>query len=367
MFGPKAYICESSFNKNVLNTLKIIGNKNLMLVVKANAYGHGLFEICSFIKKKSNIILCVFSVNEACKIRDYGLKNKILIFSKIEKEWLKIALRKNFCINLSCINDFKLIEDFINEHNQCPGFHLKFDTGMTRLGFDFSDLGEVIKFLKKNINLPFEGLYTHFATADEGDLGFANFQLKCFRKIIKNFQSENIKIKYTHCSNSGAVLNLPGSYFNTVRIGMLAYGVLPSNELNKNIDLTPVMSFCGSIVNLRRVKKGTQISYGGVYKTKKETNIGVVQTGFADGLPREWYKKGFISYKGKKYKIAGRICMDQLMIDFENECPKEGDEVLFFGKRGDDKISIEKIADILNTTPYVLLTSIGGRTERFCI
>ena len=149
---------------------------------------------------------------------------------------------------------------------------------------------------------------------------------------------------------------------------MLAYGVLPSNELNKNIELNPVMSFCGSIVNIRqRVKKGTQISYGGVYKTNKETNIGVVQAGFADGIARDWYKKGFISYKGKKYKIAGRICMDQLMIDFENVYPKEGDEVLFFGKRGDDKISIEKIADTLNTTPYVLLTLIGGRTERYCI
>ena len=367
MFGPKAYICESSFNKNLLNIQKIIGNKNLMLVVKANAYGHGLSEICTFIKKKSNIILCVFSIKEACQIRDFGLKNKILIFSKIEKEWLGIALRENFCINLSCINDFKLIEDFTKKHNQCPSFHLKFDTGMTRLGFDLSDLTKVIKFLKKNINLPLEGLYTHFATADEGDLGFANMQLKSFKKIIKSFQSQNIKIKYTHCSNSGAVLNLPESYFNTVRIGMLAYGVFPSNELNKNIDLFPVMSFCGSIVNLRRVKKDTQISYGGVYKTKQETNIGVVQAGFADGVARDWYKKGFISYKGKRYQIAGRICMDQLMIDFENVYPKEGDEVLFFGQRGDDKISIEKIADTLNTTPYVLLTLIGGRTERYCI
>ena len=148
---------------------------------------------------------------------------------------------------------------------------------------------------------------------------------------------------------------------------MLAYGVLPSNEITRSIELNPVMSFCGSIVNLRRVKKGTQISYGGVYKTKKETNIGVVQTGFADGLAREWDKKGFVSYKGKKYKIAGRICMDQLMIDFENDHPKEGEEVLFFGYRGRDNISIEKMAKVLNTTPYVLLTSIGGRTERFCV
>ena len=124
-----------------------------------------------------------------------------------------------------------------------------------------------------------------------------------------------MKFKFIHCSNSGAVLNLEKSYFNMVRVGMLLYGALPSNEVNDNIGIKPVMSFCGSIVNLRRVKKGTQISYGGVYKTKQETNIGVVQAGFADGIARDWYKKGFISYKGKRYKIAGRICMDQLMID----------------------------------------------------
>ena len=367
MFGPKAYIHKNHFNNNLLNIQKFVGNKNLMLVVKANAYGHGLLEICSFVKKKPNIILCVFSVKEACQIRDIGLRNNILIFSKIEEEWLEIALRKKFCINISSLNDFDLIKAFYKKYKKCPSFHLKFDTGMTRLGFDISDADKVISFLKKNINLPLEGLYTHFATADEGDLGFANFQLKSFVKIVHSFQSEKIKIKYIHCSNSGAVINLRDSYFNTIRIGMLAYGVLPSNQLSENIELNPVMSFCGSIVNIRRVQKGTQISYGGVYKTNKATNIGVVQAGFADGIARDWYKKGFVSYKGKKYKIAGRICMDQLMIDFENVYPNEGDEVLFFGKRGDDKISIEKIAETLNTTPYVLLTSIGGRTERFSI
>ena len=124
-----------------------------------------------------------------------------------------------------------------------------------------------------------------------------------------------------------------------------------------------VYSFCGSIVNLRRVSKGTLISYGGVYKTSKDTNIGVIQTGFADGLPRPWYEKGYVHYLGNEYKIAGRICMDQLMIDFGETVPKIGDEVLFFGEHNLGNIPVETIAENINSTPYVLLTAIGGRTK----
>ena len=142
-----------------------------------------------------------------------------------------------------------------------------------------------------------------------------------------------IIFKYIHCSNSGALLNLPDSYFNTLRVGMLAYGVSPSDEVKMKIDVEPVMSFCGPVVNLRRVESGTSVSYGGVYKTKKETNIGVVQIGFADGVPRQWYEEGFVSYKGNHYDIAGRICMDQFMVDFRDVEPNMGDEVLIFGKK----------------------------------
>ncbi len=365
MYGPKAYINKAYFNKNLLNIRKYIGNRNLMLVVKANAYGHGALEIASLIKDKSWLVLCVFTVDEALQFRNYGIKNKILIFSRIEKEWLSIAVKKDFSINISNLNDFSIISEFYNNTNSCPSFHLKFDTGMTRLGFEKKDLKKVLEFLFKNKNLPLEGIYSHFATADEGDLSYALYQLAQFKKIVYKIKEKYSNLTYVHCSNSGAILNIPESYFNTVRVGMLAYGVLPSEEVSMKINLEPVMSFCGSIVNIRRVKIGTQISYGGVYKTKSDTNIAVVQTGFADGFPREWYKKGFVSYKGDYFKIAGRVCMDQLMIDFKNIFPKEGEEVLFFGKKDGNKIEVEEIAKKIHTTPYVLLTAIRGRTERF--
>ena len=144
---------------------------------------------------------------------------------------------------------------------------------------------------------------------------------------------------------------------------MLAYGVAPSDEVSMEINVEPVMSYCGPVVNLRRVPKNTPVSYGGIYVTEKETNIGVIQMGFADGLPRPWFENGYVSYNGEKYKISGRICMDQFMVDFGDTEPKIGDEVLIFGKRKNDFIPIEKIARKIDTTTYVLLTAIHGRTE----
>ena len=133
------------------------------------------------------------------------------------------------------------------------------------------------------------------------------------------------------------------------------------------IDVDPVMSFCGPIVNLRRVGPNTQVSYGGVYSTKRMTTIGVIQTGFADGFPRPWYDNGYVSYKGKYYNIAGRVCMDQFMVDFGDSRPNLGDEVLIFGKKDNDELSVELIANNINSTTYVLLTAIQGRTEHILL
>ena len=139
-----------------------------------------------------------------------------------------------------------------------------------------------------------EGVYTHFATADEGNLSYAISQLNNFKKVIEMADEYGIKFKNIHCSNSGAIINIKDSYFNMVRVGMLLYGALPSDEVKDNIGIKPVMSFYGSIVNVRKVQKGTHISYGGAYKSNSETNIGVIQTGFADGFPRAWYQDGYV-------------------------------------------------------------------------
>ena len=367
MIGPKAYIHLNRLEQNIFNIQRNIGERNLMVVVKANGYGHGAINIANFLSKNSAIIFCVFTIDEAIKLRENGIKNSILIFSRINKEWINLAIKYNLWVNACHIDDLRLLDSFHSENSKCPGIHLKFDTGMTRLGFDYEDYDNIYQYLIEHPHLNIEGIYSHFATADEGDLSYAESQLKLFNEILEHGRQLGFKFKYVHCSNSGALLNLPFSLFNTVRVGMLAYGVSPSNEVEMEIDVEPVMSFCGPIVNLRRVKANTQVSYGGVYITKKNTNIGVIQAGFADGFPRPWYENGYVSYRGNYFNIAGRVCMDQFMVDFGDIKPNLGDEVLIFGKKDNDELSIELIADKINSTTYVLLTAIQGRTELILI
>jgi len=274
---------------------------------------------------------------------------------------------KNFSFSYSRVKSNNSLFEYLKKNKISPRYHIKFDTGMTRLGFDLKDADKVFNKINGEISSYIEGIYTHFATADEGDLSYAERQLKNFNTVIKKADEFGLSFKYIHCSNSGALLNIEKSYFNMVRVGMLLYGALPSNEVVDSIGIQPVMSFCGSIVNVRQVKKGTHISYGGVYKTLTDCNIAVVQTGFADGFPRPWHEKGYVCYKGNNFKIAGRVCMDQLMVDFGNTLPDLGDDVLFFGENQMGKIPVEVIADQIGSTPYVLLTAIGGRTKHIYI
>ena len=363
IYGPKAYIDSSELKSNIQKIKNHVGEKKLMVVVKANGYGHGAINIASSLSKTTDIIFCVFSITEALELREEGINNNILIFSKLQPDWIDMAVKNDLWINASEINDLELLVKFYNKNQLCPKIHLEFDTGMTRSGFNQFEDGKVFKYLLEHPFLPIEGLYSHFATADEGDLTYANHQLQEFDRILNNAKRHSINLKYIHCSNSGSILNIPNSFFNTIRVGMLAYGIAPSKEVVMHLNVKPVMSFCGPIVSLRKVNANTPISYGGLYKTKHTSTIAVVQTGFADGLAREWYKDGYISYKGKHYKIAGRICMDQFMVDFGETIPNIGDEVLMFGNIGLDNIPIEVIADKIDTTTYTLLTAISGRTE----
>ena len=367
MIGPKAYIHSDRLQQNIWNIRRQIGERMLMVVVKADGYGHGALNIASVLAGEPGIIFCVFTIAEAKELREGGISNKILIFSRMQREWLDQTIEYDLWVNASTMEDLKALQEFQNDTGECPAVHLKFDTGMTRLGFDAEQAYTVYQFLANYHSLPIEGIYSHFATADEGDLSYAEYQLKQFNTILKLGKDTGIDFKYTHCSNSGAVLNLPKSYFNSVRVGMLAYGVAPSDEVSMDVDVEPVMSFCGPVVNIRRVKPGTQVSYGGVYTTRSDSNIAVVQMGFADGFPRPWYENGYVSYQGQHFKIAGRACMDQFMVDFEDVEPSVGDEVLIFGKKDGNQIPIESIAEEVGTTTYVLLTAIHGRTERIMI
>jgi len=367
MIGPEACIHLDRLLYNYRTIREHIDGLPIMAVVKANGYGHGAVRVAQALQSEGVHYFAVFTIDEAVELRNAGITEPILIFSRFHPDQLDIAVEYNITVNISIYSDLSILINYFLRTKKAPIFHLKVDTGMTRLGLDIADLNHVFDSIKKHPELECEGIYSHYATADEGDLSYAEYQHMQFEQVLEIVKMHGIDIKYRHFSNSGAVLNLPKSWHNMVRVGMLLYGAFPSEEVPKDLPIRPIMEFRGPIVSVRKVPKGTHVSYGGKYITKKESNIGVIQTGFADGFPRPWYEEGFVAYNGENFPIAGRVCMDQFMVDFGNVAPKEGDNVLFFGESGKNHIPVEQIATTIHSTTYVLLTAVGGRTKRIYI
>ena len=360
MAKPIIEIDLDRLENNYLNIKKMIGNNSLLAVVKADAYGHGVIPISKKLESLGINFFAVFTIDEAIELRKNGINADIIIFERLSRESYKLAIKYNIIVNVSWFSDLEIfLENMIKKQN-FPKYHLKIDTGMTRLGIPYESSFEFLNNFIEKTNLIPDGIYTHLATADEGDLSFAINQKEKFDNILSIIKNK-IDLKWVHISNSGGVSNLDNSNYNLVRVGMLLYGALPSNSLKKVPQIQPVMNFKGEIVLIRRVKKDIPISYGGLYKTAKSSNIGVIQVGFADGMPRAWFERGYVNWNGKKYKICGRICMDQFMVNFENDKPSEGEKVLIWGKDNQNHIPVEIIAEDIGLNPYNLFTSISDK------
>ena len=360
--GPKVHIDLHQLKKNYQIVKKEVKDIPIMATVKANAYGHGAIKISKALEEEGVSYLAVFTIDEGIELRDAGIKTDIFIYAKFDPTRIEEASKYNLTLNISSFDDLKALK---GHGGNTIKVHLKIDTGMTRLGVPLDQAEVFLKEANQIESIELEGLYSHFATADEGDLSYANSQLSKFNDIVEISKKLDISFAFIHCGNSGAILNVQDSRFNMVRAGMLLYGAFPSDEVPQELPIKPVMTFTAPVVEIRDVKAGTQISYGGVYTAKSDTRIAVIQAGFADGIPRPWYIDGFVKFQNQDFKITGRICMDQLMIDIGTADIKYGDEILIFGSNEHGSIDINHIAKKIDSTSYVLVTALGIRPKRF--
>ncbi|MFH1851723.1 MAG: alanine racemase [Candidatus Neomarinimicrobiota bacterium] len=367
MYGPRAVIHLDNLVHNYNVVKKHLGGRRLMTVVKADAYGHGAVECAKALKQAGSDYFAVYTVGEALELRNAGITDEILIFSRTDRDEIAAAVNNNLTLIISWKDDLDWFADHYRQTGRSPKLHLKIDTGMTRLGVAWQEVPALLQQIQSTPGIELEGMYSHFATADEGDPSYAKFQLDNFNACVAAAKKLEMAVKYVHFSNSGAVLNHPDAWFDLVRVGLLLYGAFPSSEVPQDLPIKPVMDYRASITTVRSVKAGIQISYGGVYAPPTDTTIGVIQCGFADGFPRPWFAMGHVMYKGRKFKIAGRVCMDQFMVNFAGEQPPVGDEVLIFGDDGENVIRTEEISVAIGLTPYTLLTAIHGRTRRVYI
>ena len=332
----------------------------VLAVVKANAYGHGAITVSRALEATGIRYLGVFSIDEAIELRKEGIKAKILIFERLTYETIRLAPENSVIINISWFGDLELLKIAMKNRIKLPEFHLKLDTGMSRLGIPYLEATSFINEIKAQLGVEPEGIYSHLSTSDEGDLSFAYEQKHRFDLAIEKIN--NIcSPKWIHIANSGGLVNMPDSFYNMVRVGMLLYGANPSSEIIDPIPTQPVMNFKGEIVLVRRVEAGTPVSYGALYRPLSDSYLAVIQVGFADGIPRPWFERGFILFRGKPYRIAGRICMDQFMVDFGELKPPEGEQVLIWGKDGNNSLPVEQISRDIGLSPYAIFTGLGGK------
>ncbi len=337
---------------------------DVMAVIKANAYGHGIEQVGKALVSEGVTYLGVASVDEALKLRNTGITEPILVLGSVLEEEARAAMQHDVTLTLCDNRLLNTLIELSRKYSIRPKVHVKIDTGMGRIGVWYEDAITFIREVSSRKDIQMEGIYTHFCSAAR-DKVITNFQIKAFEKIINELEAIGIDIKYKHAANSIAIVDWKKSHLNLVRTGILLYGVYPKDTFRKDFTLRPVMSLKTKIVYLKDAPPGRSISYGRTYITQKHTKIATIPIGYADGYGRILSNKAEALVNGKFVRIAGIVTMDQTLLDVGDvEDVKVGDEVTLIGRQGDSEMLVEKIAKLAGTIPYEILSSITDRVPR---
>lgn len=345
-------------------------NSLVTAVVKANAYGHGSVEAAEVFLKNGADRLAVATLSEAIELRRAGIEAPILILGYTPEYQHSIAIENNIILAIYTIESAIELSKVASEHKKVAKIHIKIDSGMGRIGFrPEEDSLLLIEKIAKLPNLDIEGIFTHFAKADETDKSYTKLQFEKFKWMTDQLKERGIDIPIVHASNSAAIIDQPEYNLNMVRGGIIIYGLYPSNEVNcERVDLKPAMTLKAKISNIKEVPSGTGISYGQIFTTTRESKIATIPIGYADGYTRLLTSKAEVAIKGKRVPIVGKICMDQCMIDITDvEDVEIGDEVILFGDGSEGSPHIDEVAEMLGTINYEVVCMVGRRVPRVYI
>lgn len=352
------------YNFNLVK--RLVGAKVKILVpVKADAYGHGIIVISKRLEKLGVDYLGVASIDEGIALRENKIKNPILVLSPIFPDGVEAVLKHNLIPSV-CTWELALkLNQQAARRNQKAPIHIKVDTGMQRVGIDHHSARKFIRRVSGLKNIIIEGIFTHFPCADNKP-AFTREQIKMFEALIQELEKEGIHILLKHASNSLGVLDYPAGHFNMVRPGLMVYGLSPRDRVRHT--LLPVLSLKTRIAYIKDVEKGKGVSYGHTYVTCRRTRLATLAVGYGDGYPRSLSNKAFCLIGGKRARIVGRVCMDQMMADVTDiRGVKAGQEVILIGKQKGESVSAEELAVLAGTIPYEIVCNLGHRVPRIYI
>lgn len=365
--GTVAEIDVHALSHNLSVVKSLAPHRPVIAVVKADAYGHGAVEVSKRLVRDGVEYLAVAFTQEARELREVGITAPLMVLFDpdpgdiIKHNLIPVIADKKAALALS---------KEARQNNRTIGVHIEVDTGMGRLGIAGDAVREILEIASLE-GIAVEGIMSHFSEADLSDTSFAQLQMERIRVLQRALSAKGLQVGFFHLANSAAVMSLPESHFFAVRPGLMLYGYSPFQKpeyLTAVDGLKPVMTVKTRMVALRRLPSGAPISYGRTFVTQRESLIGVLSLGYADGFNRLFSNNAEVLVKGKRVPIVGRVCMDLTMIDVtEVEGVTERDEVAILGRQGNGSIDASELAKRVNTIPYEILLSLGNRARRVYI
>lgn len=349
----------------------------LLVAVKANGYGHGAVQVARTALQNGADLLGVARVDEAVALRQAGIQAPILVMGYTSAQKTQLLVDHQLMPALYNLENAEKMSAALTAQERTMACHIKVDSGMGRLGIPCDALKldgstSAVKEIMAVAQLPgleLSGLFTHFATADAVDKGFARLQFSRFQQLLADLQAAGLHIPLRHAANSGAIIDMPETHLDMVRAGISVYGLFPSPEVDQSrIDLSPALTLKAKIIHLKQVPAGTKISYGGTWEASKTTTIATIPVGYGDGYSRLLSNRGQMIVRGKRAPIVGRVCMDLTMLDVGHiDGVTMEDEVVLIGRQGEEEISADEIANRLGTINYEVVTSLMARVDRVYI
>ena len=359
MFHAEAIINKKNLIHNFNYIKKYVGKDvNLMPVVKANAYGHGVVEICRILSKCDVKGFCVALLSEVIHMRDNKINSEILHLGAIEHKFDPVLLDKKLILTINNDNDIHFLNELGKLNNHKFRVHIKVDTGMTRLGVLKEDIETIKKSLSQSKFINVEGVYSQLSSADEDEQSSTIKQRNTFIEISDYLCSYFDSIKFKHLTPSAGLLKDKENHFNMVRPGLALYGI---SNVSEHPPLKPVLCLQAPVSIVKNVKKGSDIGYNRTFSNKEDIKVAIIQVGYADAIPLEFSNKGYVEYQGKKLNILGKVSMDLICVDIDGIDIKKGDKVIIFGG---ELTKLEIVLKNMISSPYSILTGITSRVKR---
>jgi alanine racemase len=336
----------------------------VMPILKANAYGHGLVAVARKLEQIGAPYVGVAYLEEGLRLRQEGITLPVLVMGGIVGSQIPRFIEHDLTLTASSVDKLAAIEACAASLGRKARVHLKIDTGMERIGVHWYSAEPLLEASLRVAHADVEGIFTHLASADERDLGHARLQLERFGEVLRFYERRSVAPPLRHAANSGAVLQLPESYFDMVRPGVLFYGASPAAELRVELAVQQALRWVTRVVFFKVVKPGNPVSYGASWAPTQMTRVVTLPVGYGDGYTRAMSGKAQVILRGRRLPVVGRICMDQIMVDVGQGSAYNGDEVLLLGEDESSAIRIEELAAWAGTIPHEVLTNLNTRIPR---